>query len=863
MTIRLRTLGELALERDGDRLNGAVGQRTSLALLALLASAPGAVVSRDKLMAYLWPEADGEHARHSLNQTIYALRKVLGADALLAELGDVRLNADIVGSDVNEFHRSVRAGNWSDSVRCYGGPFLDGFHLRNSPEFERWCDEQRSRLAHQYVSALEVLANAAAANGSATACVDFSQRLLTSDPTNSAFALRLVRALAAAGQPAKAIAAARVHTALLREQLEAEPSVELVSFVETLLHAAVQAPGLSTGGAHIVAAPPTDGPPEPKQVAGESSRAATAVLLARPRGAVFLAAGVGLIGVLGIATWAAANRPRSDGTARAHFAMALGSRVRVRPDVMGVTVALSRDGNQFAYVGGDSSPRLYLRRLDEDRPHPIPGTELGRSPQFSPDDKWLTFITPTDELKKLPLSGGPVSVIADSVDTYSWADDAHIVLHRSGTTRNGLWLANSSGNAPPTPLTALDHARGETSHTWPHVLPDKNTVLFAIVTNGEMGAAQLAAAHLRDPRVVRLSIRGVNPRYTPNGFVIFGRLDGSVHAMPFEPATTRVAGDPVTVLDNVIVKPGGATEMTLAGNGTLIYVPDAVTDRQLLIIDRAGRTRAIAQQRQGYESPRFSPDGKRIAVEIHTSSGSDIWIQDLQSKTLNRLTHNSMSTWPEWTADGGRVMWWQKQNRENWWEAWDGRGGAALMAPGPPAVPAGSNGYYITDRDDQNQIDKISLDPSHAITPLIVRSKIVCCPKPSPDQRWLAFASVESGRFEVYVRPLDAPGGTIQVSADGGSEPVWGPTGRELFYRSGSYLLAATIVTAPEFSVVRRDTLFPDHFASQIGIRANYDVAPDGNHFVVVLASDGEQPPVVALGWLAELRERFAALHKQ
>ncbi len=227
--LKLRVLGALSLT-DGDLpVPGAASQRNRLALLAILAVAGKTGVSRDKLLAHLWPESDGERARHALKQTVYTLRKDFGGEGedVIVGSASLTINTDRLASDVGEFETALARGDLAAAVDAYGGPFLDGFHLRDSPEFEHWCDEQRTRFAQLWSAAAEKLASEAEARGDWTEATTIWRRLAAAEPLNGRVALRLMRTLAENGDSAGALQHHRVHATLLREELGNEPDPEV------------------------------------------------------------------------------------------------------------------------------------------------------------------------------------------------------------------------------------------------------------------------------------------------------------------------------------------------------------------------------------------------------------------------------------------------------------------------------------------------------------------------------------------------------------------------------------------------------------------------------------------------------------
>jgi DNA-binding SARP family transcriptional activator len=244
--LRLRTFGTLSIEGREGPLTGAATQRRRLALLALLASAGARGTSRDKVVACLWPESDADHARHALAQLLYSLRRDLPDGALLADGPVLRLNAELISSDVGDFEAALDAGGDREAlaraVSLYVGPFLDGFFLGDVPEFERWVEGERTRLAKRATAALEQLAAAATAAGEHGEAIRWWRQLAAHDPLSSRVALSLMQALAAAGDRVGAIQHARVHEALVRQELDAAPDAAITALAARLREEPTAAP---------------------------------------------------------------------------------------------------------------------------------------------------------------------------------------------------------------------------------------------------------------------------------------------------------------------------------------------------------------------------------------------------------------------------------------------------------------------------------------------------------------------------------------------------------------------------------------------------------------------------------------------
>jgi DNA-binding SARP family transcriptional activator len=235
--LRLRTFGGLSLFRGDQNLTGAITQRRRLAILALLAVAGDAGMSRDKLVAYLWPESDAERARHVLNQLLYAQRQQIGDEALFLGRKTLRLNPAVLTSDAGDLAAAVARGELESAVGLYGGPFLDGFFMKEAGEFERWVDAQRTRFSRHVLDALAALAGRAAADGGARQAARWWRRAAELDPVDATIALELVRTLAAAGDRSGALRHARQHAEALDTELGVPPDRQLIDLVESIKRA--------------------------------------------------------------------------------------------------------------------------------------------------------------------------------------------------------------------------------------------------------------------------------------------------------------------------------------------------------------------------------------------------------------------------------------------------------------------------------------------------------------------------------------------------------------------------------------------------------------------------------------------------
>ena len=583
----------------------------------------------------------------------------------------------------------------------------------------------------------------------------------------------------------------------------------------------------------------------------------------------FIAATVIATAAVAAAAWGW-SRPAAGPGQRARFELAFGDSARLRIDRIGMNLAVSNDGQQIAWLGGDPIPRILVRSLDDIAPRAVPGTANAMNPAFSPDGTSLAFIV-DGQLRRVPLAGGPAAAIAEEVVNYSWGDEGDVVYSRVPGPNAGLWRVSASGGTPER-LSAPDTARGEGRHLWPYVLPGGKAAVFAIRMAGTGSENDsLAVVAFADHTVTRLGLRGSNPRFASTGHLLFSRSDGSVRGVRFDPSSFRVTEPEVPVLGSVAVLPasnvgqGGAMTFAFGANGTMMYQPGSPLG-QLVRVDRKGRLTMVKPDTQHYVTPRVSPDGKRIAMTVVAPNGrSDIWIHTLGG-TTSRFTNDGVSDLVTWAPDGRRVAWRERSKgatRSTAQQApWDGSGAPELAFTGGAGLawlPSGRGGFTITSGAGSSaNIERVTFEAGReTFAPFLNTPATETAAKVSPNGAWLAFTSNASGRPEVYVCSISDIANLHQVSTHGGDEAVWAPSGRELFYRDGHSIIAAQVETGSGFVIVRRDTVMTDIYQSGANYAA-YDPMPDGESFITIRAIGAGAPPMLVLNWFDELRERMS-----
>jgi serine/threonine-protein kinase len=527
-------------------------------------------------------------------------------------------------------------------------------------------------------------------------------------------------------------------------------------------------------------------------------------------------------------------------------------------NVNGLTIAMSPDGSRIAYLGRDERgiAQLYRRSLDQLDPVPIPGTRNASQPFFSPDGLWLGFLV-QNKLQKVALAGGPPLPIC-SIDSgfggAAWGAGDVIVIGMNA----GLRQVPAAGGEPSV-LTRLDSARGDVTHGLPDFLPDGKTVVFTI--RGRDLADRLAAVTLATGAVQRFTQAGSNPHYITSGHLMLASRDGTIMAVPFDARRVTITGATVPVAEAVPVGQNGAAKMGVSRSGSLVYAGGSAGARSVVLVDRHGAPQALTTELREYGSPRVSPDGRRVAVDVSERNGSKLWIWDIAQKTLTPLAFDNSAIRPLWTPDGRRLAYTRSDAGDIYQVAADGSAApeSVLVTPGRQIADAWTpDGRVLFFHENnaattRNDIMYISMDSGHTRHVFLQTPADEFGPAGSPDGRWVAYTSDESSRTEVYVRSFPEPGGKVQVSLDGGAEARWSADGRELFYRNGDRMMAAAVQTRPTFAVVTRTELFRGLFGAN-PFHAQYDVMPDGRHFVMTQGPSASSDLIVVLHWFDQLR---------
>ncbi len=580
---------------------------------------------------------------------------------------------------------------------------------------------------------------------------------------------------------------------------------------------------------------------------------------------------------LGLGIWALARAPNVSSSAPvARFSLA-SPPLALWGNPSSSQVAISPDGSLLAYVAGEGhSGQLYLRRLDSTQAVALAGADNASGPFFSPDGAWVGFRS-DQALYRMPVEGGKRWMIceAESSAGVTWGPDGTIVY---GDELNfGLWRVPWDGGEPQR-LTAVDRDGGEYGHVAPQFLPGGKAVLFTVVDDGWAGREVALVDLETGERTVLFAHGGSLARYLASGHLVYGR-DGSLMAIPFDWKRRRVTGRPVAVLDGLMMGfplASALASFAVSDNGTLSYVsgPLIAADSRLVRVDRAGNATPLGQAARLLFGPRFSPDGGRVAVAAQVGGDPmQVWVRDLSRGTFTRLTLEGENWWPVWSPDGRRIAFPSRQLSSEvvnlaWMEA-DGSGPperltrADLSEQPTTWTPDGRTLVYHRNDHPDSAWDVLALEPGSGEEPRVLLGSrfYEFLADLSPDGRWLAYVSDESGRREVYVRSYPDLGRKWQISTRGGIEPAWSADSRELFYRDeeGRTLTVVTITTEPDFVPGRPEVVFEGSYVPGPWFGRNFDVAPDGQSFLMVehvLPEDIDAELRVVVNWFTELAER-------
>ena len=594
----------------------------------------------------------------------------------------------------------------------------------------------------------------------------------------------------------------------------------------------------------------------------------------------WIIAGLCLLGMLAIGAFHFLAPPADRSIIRASIAPPEKSNFFMYGNQAG-PAAISPDGRRLAFVAADSAGRrsLYVRLLNEDVPSRLGGTEGAAFPFWSPDNRTLGFFN-TNKLKRIDVSGGDAVTICDVTNARggAWAPDGTVIFSAGASTP--LFSVPASGGVP-VPLTKFDLSRVENSHRWPSMLPDgKHYLYFARTTaSGAKNEGDAVFIASIDQKLNKLLVHASSNAAYASGYLLYTRGTTLV-AQRFDDGSLELKGEAVTVAEGVSNDESILhSQFTVSQNGVLVYQTGAVQfGSRLQICDRGGKLKETVGERAEYLFPRLSPDGRRVAADIYDlqSHNNDIWILDVKSSSKSRFTFTpAYENYPIWSPGGDVIMF--SANPGGIYDIYrkssSGAGMEELLLRSPEdkfTLDCSPDGklllYQLTVRPGTQSdlwilpLAKDGRDQSRKPYPLLQTEFNECDGRFSPDGRWVAYTSNESGRNEIYVRLLsgDSGSGRWQVSIAGGIGPRWCRDGKELYYLSPDNRIMAAEMTltssTAEVSNVHR--LFEVPSLEQ-SIYPSYDAGPDGNTFLLNVQNDSQNQSSLTLvvNWDAALKK--------
>jgi serine/threonine-protein kinase len=540
--------------------------------------------------------------------------------------------------------------------------------------------------------------------------------------------------------------------------------------------------------------------------------------------------------------------------------------------------AISPDGRRVAYfsVDTDGNYLLRTRRFDSFETRAIPGAEGGENPFFSPDGAWLAYFVPEKRtVEKVPMARGtgqrlPGVQVAGYFNSGAWHPDGYLILSGAiieGNQWQGLVIVPDGGGEPKILTTPKEPER---RHYLPEVMADSPWALFTYQTEED----HFIAAVSLESGERKVVLKGATtPQYLDSGHLLaFRPALNDVVMVPFDKASASLRGEPRTVIPQVGGITRGTGQYAVSENGTLIYNSPSASGAQffvgdVVLVDRAGDIEEIDENPTSWSQPRFSSDGKRLLLRRIRTPNCELWIRDLERGTTTRITFEHDTHDPLWDASGDQVLYAGDQGarRSVFRAPADGSGSAVLMIDTDVSVHPASwtaDGRRLalsaSNQKTGDDVWVLDLDVGSEPVQFLATRFGERHPSFSPNGRWIAYASDESGRWEVFVRPYPGPGGRTQISTDGGTEPLWSRDGKEMFYRANGKLMAVAVSeVAGQLSVSTPSALFEDPFERSTGAnpdQRHYDVSPDGTRFAMIRpdpTSNDQRPLRIVIDWLA------------
>jgi Tol biopolymer transport system component len=589
---------------------------------------------------------------------------------------------------------------------------------------------------------------------------------------------------------------------------------------------------------------------------------------ARTRRLLWIATGAFIaISALVIVAWGPQHWKHLSGRRLIQFDVELRSSGVLGSEV-GTDVVLSPDGTRLVFVtlGSDGVTRLKTRRLDQSEVTELPGTEGARVPFFSHDGEWVAFEA-AGKLKKTPVEGGAPVVLCDATNLLggSWGEDSNIIVSMGW---GKLWRLPASGG---TPTAVLDLTGEHAFPAWPQLLPKGNAILFTNIGYGGPNRATIEALSLSTGKRTVLAKGGTYGRYLPNGYLAYVN-QGTLFAVPFDLDHLQGRGAATPVLDHISYSATfGYAQLDFSRTGTFVFRKDAGGQVIAELQDREGKKEPLLRETGNYVWPRLSPDGQRLAFSVIESGVPSVWIYDRQTHRTLRLTTPAAMCLPLWTRDGHYLILGTQGGL--FWIRADGTGKPeALLQSSTVQAP-----WSLS--SDGSRLAYHEMNPATGFdlwtVPIKVSDTGVSAGKPepflrtpafetypafSPDGKWVAYGSNESGSWEVYVRAFPEGDKEVQISTDGGRIPFWSPNGHELLYRTDDQrVIVATYTTRGRSLAVQVLKPWSPSRLADTGVLANLDLTPDGQRFVMLttaMTPETQNHVTFMLNFLDEVQRR-------
>jgi serine/threonine protein kinase len=540
------------------------------------------------------------------------------------------------------------------------------------------------------------------------------------------------------------------------------------------------------------------------------------------------------------------------------------------------SAVLSPDGSKIVLVARDSSGKdlLWIRSMDSLTLQPLAGTENPSYPFWSPDGDSIGFFA-GGKLKKIAVSGGPAQILCDAPIGRggSWSREGVILFATTGTPLSRV----SVSGGPVTIVTQLNPERGEDSHRWPFFLPDGKHFLYVMTSFGTGGQKENMGIYVGnlDSKEEKFLIQANSSvAYAPSGHLLFYR-DGNLLAQLFDVKSLSLSGDVFPVVEDIQYFPQTYSVLcSISQSGSLIYQNRTFSGSQLTWFDRTGKSLGSLGPPADYANPQISPDGRKVAVDMTDpkTGNTDVWIYDSSGGIPTRFTSGpAEDTNPIWSPDGKSIIFGAnpKTYRELFRKETSGIHAEERVLhfsenSGRITTDWSSNGQYILirvlDAGRNLELWTFQMDrEKEAPVPFLTSKFGQTHGQFSPDGRWVAYASNESGKWEVYVTPFVKSDTNWRVSSAGGSEPRWRQDGKELFYIApNGWLMAVPVIQGPTFEAGEAVPLFLTHTRAHLSSTDlfSYDVSADGQRFLINTKSvEAQTPPLtVVLNWTAQFK---------